>query len=183
MTLILTEFPTLKLTRKNEGFYVSGQLNQSKYNSLVDKVANLAYANNIELSGISVIKNNLLSQVNKAENQLSLLDSMITKLSQTELSFNLSQTTLSEVQINKLENFVYQLNLIEKLAQQANFNLSIIVFGTSDSTGSSDTNRILSQTRANNTRMALFRLGVPEHKVHAIGIGGSCRSESAKRFS
>ena len=100
-----------------------------------------------------------------------ILDLNIAKLERHTIKFEPGESTLTEHNINTLILLKEEFMQLLPLAEQQELSLGLIIMGASDSTGSSNFNKALSQKRADAVKHQLEELGVDKNRLNAIGLG------------
>jgi len=110
-------------------------------------------------------------KIDSSELQKAALQRLVNKISSQSVLFATNQTVLSEVQLAKLEPLANDIKQMLSLARKTNADVSIVVMGASDNSGSSARNRALSQERAESVVNSLISLGVESDNLIPVSLG------------
>lgn len=169
---IVRNYPDIKLSWDDLLPRFSGQLtniNKLRLQGELSKLIGLGFQN-AWLDGIAITG----SENNAAEDPAiikAILDLNIAKIDRQSIAFEPNKSNLSDQAVNTLIDIKQQFNQMIQVAEQLKLSLGLIVMGTSDTSGNTTFNKILSQKRADNVKAKLQELGIAENRLNAIGLG------------
>ena len=167
----LRDGESLNLEQNNEGKWeISGSLFTAHSNELLQRIRaipgiNLVFLDTSKITIIPSVQTETLA-LKKAR-----LTKLANKISSQNVLFATNQETISEVQLTKLALLANDIKALQTLAQATKTDISIIIMGASDNTGSSVNNRELSQRRAQNVYDSMKSLGVDSDMLIPVSLG------------
>lgn len=169
---ILTGYPNIEISWQNDVPYFQGKLtnlDKLRLQNTLNKIPGLDFKSNW-LENIQVVG----SPSNAADDPTiirAILDRNIAKLDRVTIKFEQGQSSLSELEIEKLFQVKEEFNNLISVAQQQALSLGLIIMGASDPSGSDTYNKALSQKRADAVKNKLQELGIDKNRLNAIGLG------------
>ena len=167
----LRDAESLYLEQDNEGRWeISGKLFTSNFNELSQRISAIP---GIDLLFLDTSKMTIIPsvQIETLALKKAKLTKLANKISSQNVLFATNQETISEVQLTKLALLVNDIKALQTLAQASQTDISIIIMGASDNTGSSVNNRELSRRRAQSVFDSMISLGVDSDMLIPVSLG------------
>lgn len=168
---ILTQYPQIKAHWQEDMLQLSGQENRFSIDAIQHQlaVAGLVAGKNLDLSELRTFKPAMNGASDDAKWQV--FKQIIGRISSIQLSFEPETAKLTESMYGQLSQLYQQWLYLAPLAEELGLNCGLIIIGSSDSTGVTEKNHVLSFARANNAAKALRQIGMNEKKVFVAGLG------------
>lgn len=155
---------------QNEQLFLSGNTDGLMYQKLVDKLSNIGVKSSkvnteqlIITSSVDVVQSTIINQ--------QIFKNIVGKISTIQLSFDIASDQVTPIMDNDLNQLKQQFFHLMKLANQLDISIGLLIMGSSDNSGNVNTNNALSLTRAENTAIALTRLGLKREQMFVTGLG------------
>lgn len=169
---VVRQYPTILLDWNGEFPQFNGEisnLDKLRLQSDLNKIPGLQFKTNwlesLRIAG---------AQSNAADDPTiirAILDLNIAKLDRITITFEQSESALSESEVEKLFEVKEEFNNLVTIAEQQGLSLGLIIMGASDPSGSSAYNKALSQKRADTVKNKLQDLGIDKNRLNSIGLG------------
>ncbi|GAA5142459.1 OmpA family protein [Thalassotalea piscium] len=168
---ITAQFKKISSQWKDDILIVTGEIDSTSLDTLLDQLAKVGIINqkNLNLSGLKVTNNQEASSPVQIKQQV--FQDLIGKISTIQLSFDVSSEEITATMQQTLNQLYQQFTLLNKLAEELNLNVGLIIMGSSDNSGSTKTNKNISLKRAENTANTLKQLGIADEKIFTTGLG------------
>jgi len=167
---ILSLYPNVAKQWQGEQLSLSGHIDLTKLEKLTTKLVDSGISNShVNTEGLLLINSNKLAQTPAVNQQV--FKELVGKISTIQLDFVIGSnqvTSLMKIQLKRLANHFIYLN---KLAEQLDINVALLIMGSSDNSGNRNANNKLSTIRAESTAAALTILGVNKEQTFVTGLG------------
>ncbi|MFA3792745.1 OmpA family protein [Aliiglaciecola sp. SL4] len=169
---ILAKYPQIEVDWQQKIPVLTGSLPNVQRLALATKIhaiPGLTYAEEL----ISGIKAEELATINKdnPEILMALFEINKANIDSTQVEFEKGQSALNEKAKDQLRTFASYLRTTIELSKKLGLNVGLIIMGASDSSGSINYNKSLSQKRALIVRQFLVEEGIEGQYLNAIGLG------------
>ena len=168
---ISANYPRINFTWKNNMLALAGTLNISKTEQLLNALglAGFTVDNNLDTAKLQLTSSNAIAESKQIQQQL--FNDIIGRVASLQLNFPVAIETITpemQMTLQKIYQYVKQLT---PLAKSLNIKFGLLILGSSDNTGSSSTNNIISLQRANNAADVLQQHGMEKTQMFVVGLG------------
>lgn len=166
-----TEFPKLEFTHQQGIWLVSGEVEANKKYQLLIKLSamGLSEGSNLNLAQLKIQKIDTSLAQSGIVNQQALFQ-MLAKINAIQIDFDLAAFELTAPMLTQLNELSQLYQMAKKLAEPLNYQLNLVIVGTSDATGQKQLNQKLSMDRANSVRTELVKQGISQDEVYTTGV-------------
>jgi outer membrane protein OmpA-like peptidoglycan-associated protein len=167
---VLESYPEITFDWQNKKLNLYGQLDHTKHQQLTSKLIEIGLQkNDLNVNELSLTSSSLLAESNSINQQV--FKDLVGKISTLQLSFDSGDAHVKPSMSDDLLMLKQQFTHLNSLAKQLNKNVGLIIMGCSDNTGNVVTNNALSLKRAENTALALTKLGLNREQMYVTGLG------------
>ena len=148
---------------------LAGTLSISKTEQLLNALglAGFTVGNNVDTAQLQLTSSNAVAQSKQIKQQV--FNDIIGRIASLQLNFPVAAQTVTPEMRLTLQKIYQYIEQLTPLAESLNFGL--LILGSSDNTGSSSTNRIISLQRANNAADVLQEHGIDKAQMFVTGLG------------
>ncbi|MEP2652992.1 MAG: OmpA family protein [Paraglaciecola sp.] len=169
---VLKKFPNIKIdwTMKQPNFTGTIAISeQRRLETDLRAIAGLNFQSDwMNALSIEVVDTNPVEDIQLIKE---ILDIKIAEINRLRITFAYGESELSRSAENTVFSITQHFKELESLAQKLRLSISLILMGTSDMSGDSEYNKVLSQMRADSIKSKLQQLGIDEKRLNAIGLG------------
>lgn len=168
---IQTEFTNLEFNHNNGVWVARGQIQTNQKYQLLMKLGAIGLSEGVNLD---------LSQLQLKSSQSALAQSeqiseqaifqILAKINATQIDFELAESELAEPMLAKLNQLAQLYQMASKLAKSLNYQLNLVIVGTSDNSGHKQINQKLSIKRANNVQAELVKQGIMQDEIYTTSV-------------
>lgn len=168
---IKAEFTELEFNHKNGVWFASGKVPANQKYQLLIKLGAIGLSEgiNLDLTQLQIqASNTLLAQSQQVSEQA--LFQILAKINAIQIDFELAEVKLAEPMLAQLNKLTQLYQMAKKLAEPLNYQLNLVVVGTSDASGPKQMNQKLSIDRANSVRTELVKQGISQDEIYTTGV-------------
>ncbi|MDO6446609.1 OmpA family protein [Colwellia sp. 1_MG-2023] len=163
-------FPDLNFDWLHEELILTGNIDFIKYQQLTAKLETLGInPSEVNRQNLTIMSSDVLAQSNTINQQI--FKDLVGKISTIQLSFTSGDDQVNQAMESDLLQLKQQFLYLSSLANKLNKKVGLIIMGSSDNTGNTSMNNALSLKRAENTAIALTKLGLDREQIFVTGLG------------
>lgn len=168
---INTKYPNINFNWQNNLLTLSGSLNLSKTEQLINTLALAGFTtgNNLNAEQLHLTSSQPAANTQQVKQQL--INDIIGRIAALQLNFPVGAETINPEMQQTLQRLYQYIQQLEPLAKALNIKFGLLVLGSSDNTGNKSTNRTISLQRANNAADALQEFGIDKQQMFVLGLG------------
>ena len=168
---INANYPNINFTWQNNILVLAGTLSISETEQLLNALglAGFTVGNNVDTAQLQLTSSNAVAQSKQIKQQV--FNDIIGRIASLQLNFPVAAQTVTPEMRLTLQKIYQYIEQLTPLAESLNINFGLLILGSSDNTGSSSTNRIISLQRANNAADVLQEHGIDKAQMFVTGLG------------
>tara|TARA_B110000438_G_scaffold299920_1_gene351064 strand:+ start:1337 stop:3094 length:1758 start_codon:yes stop_codon:yes gene_type:complete len=168
---INANYPNINFTWQNNMLVLAGTLSISETEQLLNALglAGFTVGNNLDTAQLQLTSSNAVAQSKQIKQQV--FNDIIGRIASLQLNFPVAAQTVTPEMRLTLQKIYQYIEQLTPLAESLNINFGLLILGSSDNTGSSSTNRIISLQRANNAADVLQEHGIDKAQMFVTGLG------------
>ncbi|GAA6204233.1 MULTISPECIES: OmpA family protein [Thalassotalea] len=167
---VLQKYPQITFDWQNDQLNLYGQLDYTNHQQLTSKLVEIGLKPN-ELNEKELTLTNSRPLAESVSINQQVFKALVGKIASIQLSFDSGDAQVNASMTDDLQLLKQQVTQLSLLASQLNKSVGLIIMGCSDNTGNVITNNALSLKRAENTALALTKLGLKREQMYVTGIG------------
>lgn len=167
---VLQKYPQITFDWQNDQLNLYGQLDYTNHQQLTSKLVEIGLKPN-ELNEKELTLTNSRTLAESVSINQQVFKALVGKIASIQLSFDSGDAQVNASMTDDLQLLKQQVTQLSLLASQLNKSVGLIIMGCSDNTGNVITNNALSLKRAENTALALTKLGLKREQMYVTGIG------------
>ncbi len=170
---VLIDYPDVVYLLEDTELRLGGTLALNDKEDFLNKISTIVspLLINVNFSDISFDIKLKEIDANNTELQQQLFYSLLAEFNLYQLDFDINQAEVNQKMQIKLDEITMKYQQLNLLAEKVNYNLALIIIGTSGTTGNKSKNSALSISRAKNVKKALINHGISEELLHTTNIG------------
>jgi outer membrane protein OmpA-like peptidoglycan-associated protein len=166
---LVAQYPLL--TFDPASFAISGQLDTDDYPVFLSKLNALP---GIEKQPVTNVAIELIPQASNTaplSQERTLMLQYFSQINTQYINFSIASVDINQSEASKITFIAELFNASQHLAQELGLTASLMILGTSDTSGNATTNLTLSNARAQKIKALLVAAGIQEEYLVALGIG------------
>ncbi|UUO23332.1 flagellar motor protein MotB [Colwellia sp. M166] len=168
---IISAYPSINASWQNHHLMITGTVDLIKIEQLRNTlaIAGFTEGENLNTEQLTLVANS--PSIASEEIKQQLFEQLIGRIASIQLNFSVASESITPQMQTSLQRLYLYMQQLTPIAKDLNIDFGLLILGSSDNTGSKNTNNILSIKRANNTAEILQSKGIAKDKMYVVGLG------------
>lgn len=169
---VIQKYPNVLMQTKDNIIHLSGRIDVIQKEALLNQLFISGFSEGRNLAATRLkTKTSLIKPSNDLSAKLQIFKQIIGRISAAQLNFSVASAEITPDMALTLSHLTENMSHIDRLANELNFDVTLLIMGASDTTGNKAANSNLSIKRAENAATSLNSLGISWKRMFITGLG------------